>query len=257
MVFKNEEQFKNQTGIYRIVNLQNNKTYIGQTIERFQRRFWHHRWCLENKQHHNKFLQNDYNNFGSDNFVFEVLYVANTNDDMDQLEKQYIKKYNSANKDSGYNLQSGGHFGFTTICTMSPEAKRRIGDINRKRMLGTKLSDETRAKMRASSHHRKPTEQERIALSKRMSNRVVLDETKEKLRQANIGSKSPVTKFTEDDVASIKQLLMENRTIKSIAEEYNVSMGAIGAIAAGRTWTHVQIDGWDDYLVQRKIKNKR
>lgn len=256
MVFKNEEKFKDDIGIYRIVNITNGKSYVGQTAECFQRRYWHHNWCLSQGKHHNKKLQEDWNLYSEDSFIFEVLQKTSNSDDLDELEVKYISNYKSSDVNLGYNLQPGGHSGFNNSPFVSPEARKRVGEINRKRMLGSKLSEETRAKMRASSKHRSPTEEERRALSKRMSERVVSDATKEKLRQANIGSNSPVARFSESDITDIKKRLMNGEIQRTIASDYDVSLGAVAAIASGRTWSHVEVDGWSDYLTKRKLKKK-
>lgn len=256
MVFKNEEKFKDDIGIYRIVNTVTGRSYIGQTAERFQRRYWHHNWCLSQGKHHNKQLQKDWRLYGGESFIFEVLQRVSDKDDLDALEIKYISSYRSSDANFGYNLQPGGHSGFNNAPFVSPEARKRVGEANRKRMLGSKLSEETRAKMRASSKHRSPTEEERQALSKRMSERVVSDTTKEKLRQANTGSNSPVAKFSESDIVDIKKRLMSGDFYRTIASDYDVSLGAVGAIASGRTWSHVEVDGWSDYLSKRKTRKK-
>ena len=58
MIFIGEEKYKNDIGVYKITNLLNGKVYVGQTKEKFQRRFWLHRWQLRKGKHDNKHLQN-------------------------------------------------------------------------------------------------------------------------------------------------------------------------------------------------------
>lgn len=43
MDFIEESKYKNNYGIYGIVNILNGNIYVGQTSESFQRRYWHHR----------------------------------------------------------------------------------------------------------------------------------------------------------------------------------------------------------------------
>ena len=50
-------KYKNNIGIYKIVNNINGKTYIGQTKEGFQRRYYLHDWKLRNNIHDNFHLQ--------------------------------------------------------------------------------------------------------------------------------------------------------------------------------------------------------
>ena len=46
MEFINEQTMKNEIGIYKISNLVSGRVYVGQTKERFQRRYWLHQWGL-------------------------------------------------------------------------------------------------------------------------------------------------------------------------------------------------------------------
>jgi group I intron endonuclease len=62
----------NEGGIYKILNLQNGRIYIGSTY-RFKDRARGHKTELEAGRHLNKFLQNDYNKCGSEVFLFEVI----------------------------------------------------------------------------------------------------------------------------------------------------------------------------------------
>lgn len=65
----------NQGGIYKILNLQNGRIYIGSTY-RFKNRAKSHISELKANRHLNKFLQNDFNKCGEAAFVFEVLEVV-------------------------------------------------------------------------------------------------------------------------------------------------------------------------------------
>jgi hypothetical protein len=62
----------NEGGIYKIINLQNGRIYIGSTY-RFKDRARGHKTELEAGRHLNKFLQNDYKKCGSEAFLFEVI----------------------------------------------------------------------------------------------------------------------------------------------------------------------------------------
>lgn len=88
-----------------------------------------------------------------------------------------------------------------------------------------------------------------------MKNRIVSDETKEKLRNANIGSKSPVAVLNEEKVKEIKIKLKEGIKQSELAKQLNVSYGVISAIKHNRTWTHVKIDTQYDNTVSVKRCN--
>lgn len=100
-------------GIYYIENKKDNKKYIGYS-NNIERRFYEHRHKLKNKSHSNQYLQNVYNKYGLLVLDFYIIEVCKE-DALQEREKYYIKKYNTNNKDFGYNLTVGGDglFGIT------------------------------------------------------------------------------------------------------------------------------------------------
>ena len=99
--------------IYKIVNKENGKFYIGSTIEP-QRRKKRHFDDLKNKRHHCLFLQRAYNKYGADNFEFLPKEVNVIDDrELRLLEERYIgycwnsgKLYNTSKNGSGGDLIS-------------------------------------------------------------------------------------------------------------------------------------------------------
>lgn len=94
-------------GIYEIINKVNGKKYIGQSVN-VKRRLSDHKRCLRSNIHHNKYLQSAWNKYGENNFEFNILLCCNR-DELDNYETEYITKYNTCNKEFGYNLESGGN----------------------------------------------------------------------------------------------------------------------------------------------------
>jgi len=249
--FKDYNKYKNEAGIYSIYCKGNDKLYIGKTDQSFKRRFWHHQWKLEHNEHDNAYLQASFNKYGADSLIFGILYLKKDNDDLSQLEQEYIKQYDTYN--NGFNLTTGGDG--TLGCVRDKEFYKQLGEKNRQRMLGSKLSEETKQKMRASSKHLSPTEENKQALSIYMSNRVVSDITRQKIREQNLGSKSKFAKLNEEQVLNIKKELLNGTSKKVLSEKYNVSFGAISSIANNRSWTHIKIDGWEEYMNKKKPKH--
>ena len=64
---------KNISGIYAIINIINEKKYIGSSKSVYYR--WRHSHVPNLKQgtHHNNHLQNAWNKYGEDNFEFKVI----------------------------------------------------------------------------------------------------------------------------------------------------------------------------------------
>lgn len=87
--------------IYKITNKINGLSYIGQTKD-YKKRFADHRAMMYGKQP-NKKLYKAFQQFGINNFIFEVIdYGSNYN----ELERKWIKYYNSYQ--NGYNQTLGG-----------------------------------------------------------------------------------------------------------------------------------------------------
>lgn len=241
MEFVDRDSYKGAYGIYMIKNVKNGKVYIGQTKQRFNKRYWHHKWMLKNKKHFNKLLQSDYNK--GFEFVFIVLCKINIGHripkSLDELEIYYIDKYK--HKTGVYNLQSGGKCE-RLVDYVTAESRKIVGQKNKISLLGKKHSEETKQKMRASSKHLSPSKETREKVSTYMKNRVVSDITRKKLRDINTGSKSPVAKLNEQSVKEIKQMLILGFKCSDIAKKFNVSYSTVDSIKHNRIWRHVKFD---------------
>lgn len=214
--FIQEQKYRNYIGIYGIKNIINNKIYIGQTRESFIKRYWHHRCLLNNNHHDNPHLQNAWNKYGSDNFVFIIIEVVKDSDLIDDLEIQYISYYKR--KNLSYNILNGGQ-GKIGVPN-PPEICKRIGEINRKRMLGSKLSEETKRKM-----------------SQRRKGRYVPRNT---------------DKLNEDNARVIKEMLVDGLSPRKIADNLKIDYKLVNNILSLNAWKHVRVNGWDEFQNNRK-----
>lgn len=216
MKFINQEKYKDNYGIYSIVNNTNGKIYVGQTSQNFLRRYWHHRWKLRDNSHDNIYLQNAWNKYGEDNFDFAVLEVVTDIHLLDELEIKYIDQYKRQNKSYNMLLGGGGRRGYS----MSETTKKKIGNKNRQHMLGTQHSEETKQKM------------SQIRSGKHVN------------RKTDI--------LNEDVVKQIKILLINGNKASDIAKELNIDYKLINNLIANNTWKTVIVDGWDEYRKNRK-----
>ena len=82
-----------------------------------ERRCYQHITSLRNNRHWVEDLQNDFNKYGEDNFEFNIVHVYDFDvsksdeeilNELDELEKFYIKELKAFEDDGGYNLTSGG-----------------------------------------------------------------------------------------------------------------------------------------------------
>lgn len=94
-------------GIYRIINIINGKSYIGQS-KNIEKRWEQHDKMLFANKHHSKKLQRDFNLFGPNVFIKIVLktYPCYDKGVLDKDEKMFIQIFNSYYR--GYNCTLGG-----------------------------------------------------------------------------------------------------------------------------------------------------
>lgn len=107
MIFKDYDYQKYKNGgVYKIINLLNNRIYIGST-NCFDKRSKAHKYSLDNNKHKNKFLQSDYLKSGGENFIFEIIeFVDKEKKSLLFLaEQKYIDKFYD-NQLNCYNLDS-------------------------------------------------------------------------------------------------------------------------------------------------------
>lgn len=102
--------------IYSITNTVNGEVYIGQTRRGLARRKGEHihRFNLGERDHK---LYRAMRKYGIDKFRFDVLEYASKPEDLDELEKHFITKFNSLQR--GYNMTCGGD-------SISDEARAKL-----------------------------------------------------------------------------------------------------------------------------------
>jgi group I intron endonuclease len=91
--------------IYKISNIVNGKTYIGQTVQQNPKMRWYDH-CARTRKGVNHPLCNAINKYGMENFIWEVIDHASSLDALNMLEQHYVKHYNSINE--GYNIRHAG-----------------------------------------------------------------------------------------------------------------------------------------------------
>lgn len=89
-------------GIYKITNTINNKVYVGSSIN-LKGREYKHFWMLKKGFHDNHYLQNSFDKYGKENFIFEIIDFCE-HKELISRENELIKFYGANNLDKGYNL---------------------------------------------------------------------------------------------------------------------------------------------------------
>ena len=91
-------------GIYRIENLVNHKSYVGQAIDIYER--WsEHKCALNGGYHNNQHLLRSWRKYGIDSFEFTILEKCNR-DVLNEREKYWVEYYDTYY--NGYNQTKGG-----------------------------------------------------------------------------------------------------------------------------------------------------
>lgn len=111
--------------IYGIVNLVNNKRYIGQTKNGYRKRFIQH-LCPKS---HSRLLRNSIHKYGKENFECELIDVAYSREEANAKEKMWIKLLKTTDRKYGYNISSGGA-GDITEATKKKMSQSKIGTNN-------------------------------------------------------------------------------------------------------------------------------
>ena len=141
----NEE--KHYYYLYSITSLCNNKTYIGIT-NKFRHRVSQHIYDLKITNHRNRFLQDDYNIYGKENFAFDIVDIYNSRIEVLRAEKYFTDVVFNLNPDLCYNIVGGGSgSGFAASIksrriTISEQTRQKL----RIRSANQKQSEETKAK---------------------------------------------------------------------------------------------------------------
>ena len=91
--------------IYKAINLQNNKVYIGQTIKTLEQRINKHYY---DASYDNLYFHKALNKYDKEDWKWEVIDEFCSFEELNSKEKYWIAYFNSNNLDKGYNLTEGG-----------------------------------------------------------------------------------------------------------------------------------------------------
>ncbi len=138
--------------IYKITNKLDNKMYVGQTVQDLEER-----WKGHLKKNSNcRYLSSAIKKHGKENFKFELICIS-FDEYLDEIEKQYIKKFNCI-VPNGYNLREGGNsskHNEETKKKISESLKgRKVNDVSP--WLGKKHDEETKKKISEKLKGNKP-----------------------------------------------------------------------------------------------------
>lgn len=223
--------------VYEIVNLKNNKKYIGIT-NNVKRRFSRHLSALRYNKHVNAKLQRAFNKYGELAFKFNIIEkTLCSSEELANKETYYIKYFDSFN--NGYNLSYGGEGYGKCVCS------EKVKSMLRTLKCGYKESEETRKRKSISMKNCSDMKERKIRASKlfkrlwkdnafrekmRLLNigntynlgKNLSDETKEKISKSHIGNKNPFygKHHTEEEKNHIRNSIKQTYSKEEVKKKH-------------------------------------
>lgn len=235
------------SGVYSIKNVANGKMYVGSSVD-IHRRFLQHKRKLNKNIHITKPLQNDWNEYGEENFVFNIIERDIDNDNLPTVEKYYINKYSTLYP-NGYNMvfpiSDSPCNRYTTdkesIQSLVSRGEHHWNNTNSEDKIIELIDDLITGEYSYNQLSVKYNMTYHIVVSvaehKRwtyLTDDIVFPKPKVEFRE-NV-------KLTENDVREIINLMLDGKSNADISETYNVATHTISDIRRHKTWTYLTKD---------------
>lgn len=241
-------------GIYKITNIQNNKSYIGQSIhiearwaEHLRESFlndekWEANKRGEQTHFHRALRQCQTKEKAKEQFIFEILEECEEAV-LNERERYWISYYDSY--ENGYNMTEGGD-GQRTKSEDSPGAKLTLGQV---KLIKEKLK---------ANHKLKDIAQELdIQISLSCISDINTGKTwYDPTETYPLYKKYGCNLWTDEEAMVIRQKWASGATIMELAKEYQVDYNRISELVHGKTYTHLPITT-RQVSYQRVNKNAR
>jgi group I intron endonuclease len=242
---KSEYSINNESGIYQIRNVINNKIYVGSTINLIQRKKAHE-YLLRKNKHKNDYLQNSWNKHGEDAFVFEVLEVVDDILFILVREQYYIDKTESFLRIHGYNIfphaiKSGQKVPQETIDKISITLKKLDFAMRGSNHPNSKLIEDDVVKIRklAKSDVTIKSIAEQYNIDLTVVYRIINGESWKSVSSNRVVRKNQKHILTTEDVVDIKNDLLNKVSSADLSRKYKVDHSTILLIKNGINWSHV------------------
>lgn len=247
---KNLQCLVEDSGIYRIYNTINNKSYIGQSKNIKKRILYHHLCDFNNPNnccYENKFYQ-AIRKYGLDNFEVEILVLCKE-EDLNENEIRLIGKFDSFK--NGYNSTEGGQYLSDNIHSFETELKRQVT-----REITKALQDENHPRARLSN-------EEVVKIRQRYIDGETCENIQKDYLDYTLGSFKKIifgqsykrvgnippqeerrrtnARFTADQVRYIRNKYQTEKVSHAkLAEEFGVSQATITGIISRRTYKNIE-----------------
>ncbi len=246
-------------GVYRIACVINDRAYFGGSSD-ISKRWIQHSSNLKHGRHTNKLFQSDWDKYGKENFIFEILEECNK-EGLIIREQWYLD--NVVDWGFDYNIaidaKSGMKGRFHTQESLDKLSKATTGEKNpmwgRKGILSPlwgKTHSQERVENRSGKNHWNwgntwsDEVKEKNAASQRGNKshnwkKNFSKETRKKMSEASQGEKSSSAKLKDKDILEIRKMYKTgNYTLKEVGDIFNVSFPTISLIVNRKTWKHIK-----------------
>lgn len=169
--------------VYCHINKIDGKKYIGITKQNPKIR-----WQSGNGYSNNIYFARAIKKYGWKNFEHKILYEELTKEEAERIEIQLIAKFETANREKGYNITNGGNH----VGTVSEETKKKISKAHKGIATELHRSEETKRKISEGLIGRKKSEETKKKMSDYAKSRGMSEITKQRFADANEKRKIPV-----------------------------------------------------------------
>lgn len=226
---KQPEPEYNPSGIYVILNIKNNKVYVGSSIKCWTR--WRdHLRTLRSNKHKNKHLQSAWTKYGEENFKFYFIELVEKTE-VKLREQFYMDKLKVCIPKYGYNkyplAESGGRV------TSKPEEWRKAQS---ERMKGNSFAKGN--KRTKESIEKQILRMKGKKLSKEHIEKMSLSQ-KGKPRLYTVGSNNYNAKLKEGQVLNIKNMVVLGFPPIIIAKLLKITQNQVYNVKSG-SWKHIK-----------------
>lgn len=234
--------YAGQAVVYKIINLTNAKFYVGSTVK-VKERFRAHRRHLRAGKHHCPHLQQAWNRYGEEAFVFKVIATVADPSELHAIEQVFLDEHHGSAECYNYARYTDNS---NRGVVRSPEHRAAISEA-----LKAHYAENTHP-----ATGRAHSEEAKALMSANRAGKAVTAATKEKLRQANLGRRaseetraklSAIRKGKErtaEHAAKYNKAVVELTTgevfhsLKAVKERFDMSPGLLAkALAADRPLT--------------------
>lgn len=216
---KSRKEYYKISGIYNIYCTSTGKNYIGSAVNLYQR-YIDHTKTLRISKHGNARLQNAWNKYGEDTFIFFVLEKVEDKINLISREQFYLDLYQSYDSKKGFNICTNARSSLGT--KRSPETRKIQSDLKKGKSphnKGISMGEAQKIKISDSKKGTIPwmkgrthTEASKMKMSLSHKGKVFSEETRLKLSESRKGKNNHF--FGKHHTEETKERISKSKKVK-------------------------------------------